>query len=220
MESRPERQRFAPAEQLLFFPDWPEMAKSSNPPLKPAPKPSARQPSKPVSKSGRQPAKAAASAPATKVAGKSARSAPVTKSSKPAPRGEQTQMNLGGGDPIAEESVAATKKTGKIQERKGAKPVREAADPGSKVAAKANLSAEPEQPEEDAAVPEEAPTPEAATDFAKPVPAAPLNPVVELANTSKGCWKTVEDGTKSQLSDKEWRQELAHLLERPPALPS
>ena len=36
--------------------------------------------------------------------------------------------------------------------------------------------------------------------------------VIELANTSGGCWKVLAAGKRVTLSDIEWRKELARLL--------
>ena len=43
--------------------------------------------------------------------------------------------------------------------------------------------------------------------------------VIELANTSGGCWKVLADGRRVKLSDKEWRKELARLLAPAPPAP-
>ncbi|MCZ6532936.1 MAG: hypothetical protein O7A08_08230 [SAR324 cluster bacterium] len=43
--------------------------------------------------------------------------------------------------------------------------------------------------------------------------------VIELANTSGGCWKVLADGRHVKLSDKEWRKELARLLAPAPPAP-
>ena len=43
--------------------------------------------------------------------------------------------------------------------------------------------------------------------------------VIELANTSDGCWKVLADGKRVKLSDTEWRKELARLLAPAPPAP-
>ncbi len=44
--------------------------------------------------------------------------------------------------------------------------------------------------------------------------ALPTIKVSELANTEEGCWKVMSDGERVELTDQEWRKELAHLLAR------
>ncbi len=43
-------------------------------------------------------------------------------------------------------------------------------------------------------------------------PPVPANSVTELVNTAGGCWKVLADGQRVELSDKDWRKELARLL--------
>lgn len=44
----------------------------------------------------------------------------------------------------------------------------------------------------------------------------PSEKVSELANTAEGCWKLLSGGERVDLSDQEWRQELARLLSKSP----
>ncbi len=46
--------------------------------------------------------------------------------------------------------------------------------------------------------------------------AAAVDAIVELANTREGCWKVLASGKRVQLSDAEWREELADLLAHGP----
>jgi len=47
-----------------------------------------------------------------------------------------------------------------------------------------------------------------------PQPGAESSPVIELGNTSKGCWKLTADGTRTDLSPEAWRKELTRLFSR------
>lgn len=49
---------------------------------------------------------------------------------------------------------------------------------------------------------------------AEEAPAEPEARVLELANTTAGCWKVVDGEERVELSDAEWRQELAHLFRK------
>ncbi len=42
----------------------------------------------------------------------------------------------------------------------------------------------------------------------------PAITVRELVNTEDGCWKVMSDGERLELTDMEWRKELARLLAR------
>jgi hypothetical protein len=57
----------------------------------------------------------------------------------------------------------------------------------------------------------------AATAEAEPaeqVPAKPEVRVLELVNSTEGCWMVVEGDGRVELSDAEWRKELAHLFRK------
>ena len=43
-------------------------------------------------------------------------------------------------------------------------------------------------------------------------PPVSADAVAELGNTAEGCWKVLADGQRVELSDKDWRKELARLL--------
>lgn len=77
---------------------------------------------------------------------------------------------------------------------------------------------EDEAPTEEAAQADDAPPEDvhaaAAAEPAEVAPARPEVRVLELVNATDGCWMVVEGGTRIELSDGEWRKELAHLFRK------
>ncbi len=105
----------------------------------------------------------------------------------------------------------------------GKAPAQEALIPGLEDEAPAQAVAQPEAVASrnvaSEAVSSEEPVPDdvhavAELTESEPAPAAPEASVLELANTTAGCWKVLENEERVELSDADWRRELAHLFRR------